>query len=196
MISCVWFRAQVVLFLSLWYSAFDKKVCRIINNMWLSLRCWPCVCLRDFDVKGNETTTRQDYFCRKQIYSIEHNRTISNHSRTAVIHMKTSFCNTTLFRSTVHTVQYLEVLSFGGQGEIGCHYKTTLATTCSGVSLFRRFSAMVVFLLQWRIFWRRLRLHWPRGRRATVPGILKTIPRVEDALKKNMCVVKAGSTVL
>ena len=51
-------------------------------------------------------------------------------------------------------------------------------------SLFRRFRDMLIFLLQWRVFWRRLRLRWPRGSRVTVPGILKTIPRVKDALKK------------
>ena len=61
--------------------------------------------------------------------------------------------------------------------------------------LFRRFRDMLVFLLQCRVFWRRLRLRWPRGRRVTVPGILKTIPRVKDALKKSMCVFKAGTTV-
>ena len=49
------------------------------------------------------------------------------------MHMKTSSCNTTPFRSTVHTVQYLEVLSLGGHGEIGGHYEMKLATTHSGV---------------------------------------------------------------
>ena len=52
---------------------------------------------------------------------------------------------------------------------------------------FRRFRDMLVFLLQWHVFGRRLRRRWPRGRRATVPGILKTISRVKDALEKKTC---------
>ena len=89
-----------------------------------------------FNVKVNERTKQQNiFFCKKQ--NLQH-RTQQNHQQphtaehTALIHiMETSFCKTTPLRSTVHTVQDLEVLS-GGQGEIGCHYKMKLATTCSG----------------------------------------------------------------
>ena len=142
MTLCVWFLAQVVLFLSVWCIArltrrrcvvSGATACRYFSDVD-GVYVWEI-----FNEKVNERTTQHNIFFAKSKQNSQH-RTQQNHQQphtaehTALIHiMETSFCKTTPIRSTVITyrVQDLEVLS-GGQGEIGCHYEMKLATTCSG----------------------------------------------------------------
>ena len=85
-------------------------------------------------------------FVARKNHSIEHNRVISNYSRTPLSYED-------VVQHTPFAVQQ-QYNSLGGRGEVDfhCQKKNFRPPAAVWWSLFRRFRDMLVFLLQWRVF--------------------------------------------
>ena len=152
----MWLRAQVVRFCPFWYIAFDSTMCIVFvaTAVWLFCGCWRCrldyMSERFWTWEAMRGHDKRIFVAHKN-HSIEHNRVISNHSKTPLPY-EDVVQQPLLSQYSSSTVWEVEGrLTFTTKKK--WNFQPPAAVWWSR---FRRFCDMLVFLLQWRVFWRRL----------------------------------------
>ena len=192
-VSGFW-RAGGPFFVPLVHSVW-QKVCRIsCNSMYVVIfRILTVFMSARFSTwKTLRGQHDNNFLAESKFYSIEHNRIISNHSRT-------HRCHTYLYGDVVlkhHSFsQYSTYIAYNtlkhrvwevnGRSVVTTKLDLQSPSTMWW-SLFRRFSLL---LLQCRVFRRRLRLHWPRVGRGELrsPESSRRFPLLKTPWKKTTC---------